>query len=83
MYRYTSAILWYLTDELNDVLCRFIMYTIDDNGLVSEQSQLWTKSASEALRERFTPSIFPPLERNRFPSSEEPPPVTHLTYSNT
>lgn len=33
-----------------------IKYTIDDNGLVQSQYQEWSISASEALRETFTPS---------------------------
>jgi hypothetical protein len=36
-----------------------ITYKIDPDGLVEEQSQTWSKSATRALQETFTPSIFP------------------------
>jgi hypothetical protein len=47
-----------------------IQYSIDENGLVQEQLQSWTKSATQALQESFTPSFF------------APPPVSTLTSLN-
>jgi hypothetical protein len=35
-----------------------IVYSIDEDGLISQQSQTWSKAASKALQESFTPSIF-------------------------
>lgn len=56
-----------------------IVYHIDDNGLVEEQIQSWTKSSSKALQETFTPSIFtPPIACTRRASSDEPKVVTRL-----
>jgi hypothetical protein len=37
-----------------------IVYKIDDDGLVYEQDQTWSKSAAEALQESFTPTLFTP-----------------------
>jgi hypothetical protein len=37
-----------------------IVYKIDDDGLVYEQDQSWSKSAAEALQESFTPTLFTP-----------------------
>jgi hypothetical protein len=50
-----------------------IVYCVDDDGLVYEQDQKWTKSASEALRESFTPSLFSPGEKStRLAGDNEP-----------
>jgi hypothetical protein len=52
---------------------------VDDNGLISRQSQTWSKSASEALKESFTPTVFtPPPKSTLVESSDEPAAVTHL-----
>jgi hypothetical protein len=37
-----------------------IVYKIDDDGLVYEQDQSWSKSAATALQQSFTPTIFTP-----------------------
>lgn len=56
-----------------------ILYKIDDDGLVYEQVQAWTKSASEALQESFTPTIFtPPPSSTLAPSPNEPVAETAL-----
>lgn len=56
-----------------------ITYAVDDNGLISRQSQTWSKSASEALKESFTPTVFtPPPKSTLVESSDEPAAVTHL-----
>ncbi|CAB9497583.1 Uncharacterized conserved protein (DUF2358) [Seminavis robusta] len=41
-----------------------IVYSIDDLGLVKEQSQTWSKSATKALQESFTPSFFRAAKEN-------------------
>ena len=56
-----------------------IVYTIDENGLISEQSQTWSKAASKALQESFTPSLFRPAPRSTLPpGKDESPRVTKL-----
>jgi hypothetical protein len=37
-----------------------IVYKIDDDGLVYETDQSWTKSSTKALQESFTPTLFTP-----------------------
>jgi hypothetical protein len=56
-----------------------IVYTVDDNGLIAQQEQTWSKDASTALLESFTPSWVdpPPLSHRPTPPSE-PPSVTRL-----
>ena len=41
-----------------------IVWKVDEEGLISEQLQTWSKSASEALRESFTPNIFAPAPKS-------------------
>eukprot|EP00978_Attheya_sp_CCMP212_P047312 scaffold421304_cov54-Attheya_sp.AAC.1 len=55
-----------------------ITYSIDDDGLVYQQSQTWSKSAVQALQESFTPSIFPPIKSTLDRPVDEPAEVTHL-----
>lgn len=56
-----------------------IVYKIGDDGLVEEQSQSWSKSASKALKESFTPSLFTPAPASLLPASPtEPETVTRL-----
>ena len=56
-----------------------IVYRVDDDGLIFEQNQHWTKSSSEALRESFTPSIFSPGQKStRLATVDEPQVVTAL-----
>ena len=56
-----------------------ITYRVDDAGLIASQEQTWTKSASEALQETFTPSLIePPPRSTRLPSPDEPTQVTQL-----
>lgn len=51
-----------------------IVYRIgDEDGLVYEQEQAWTKSASEALQESFTPSIFSPPPTSTIPAKQDEP----------
>jgi hypothetical protein len=60
-----------------------IQYTIDENGLVKEQRQSWTKSATRALQESFTPSLFAPPPTSQLttsPNNSEPPVVTELFH---
>lgn len=45
----------YVTEYQSD-----IVYAIDQDGLVREQRQTWSKSAFAALRESFTPTLFTP-----------------------
>ena len=57
-----------------------ITYTLDpDTGLVARQDQVWTKDASEALKETFTPSFngAPPKSLRPKPT-DEPEAVTAL-----
>jgi len=57
-----------------------ITYTLDpDTGLVARQDQVWTKDASEALKETFTPSFngAPPKSARPKPT-DEPEAVTAL-----
>lgn len=44
-----------------------IIYSVDENGLILEQSQTWSKSASRALQETFTPGLFRPAPQFTFP----------------
>jgi hypothetical protein len=56
-----------------------IVYKIDDNGLVREQAQTWSKSSSKALQESFTPSLFTPTPTSTLSaSSAEPSEATQL-----
>jgi hypothetical protein len=56
-----------------------IVYTVDDDGLVSRQDQNWSKSADEALRQTFTPTLFtPPPKSNLVQPDDEPAVVTKL-----
>jgi hypothetical protein len=50
------------------------LYKIDDDGLVYEQDQTWSKSGAEALQESFTPTLFtlPPALRPAPPSLDLP-----------
>jgi hypothetical protein len=56
-----------------------IVYAVDENGLISNQDQEWSKSASRALQETFTPSLVedPPLSKWK-PLATEPLEVTQL-----
>jgi len=55
-----------------------IKYTIDDDGLIERQEQEWSISASEALRETFTPSPLGPPYSNLPRLQNEPAEVTEL-----
>lgn len=56
-----------------------IVYTVDENGLISEQSQTWSKAASKALRESFTPGWNRPAPQSTLsPLPNEPKDVTRL-----
>ena len=56
-----------------------IVYTIDEEGLVAEQRQMWTKSAVKALQESFTPTINTPPPLSTIPEpSNEPKEVSTL-----
>ena len=56
-----------------------IIYTVDGDGLIVRQEQKWSKSAAQALRETFTPSMFPPPRPSKIQAaSTEPPQVTRL-----
>ncbi len=56
-----------------------IVYTIDEDGLIARQDQTWSKAASQALRESFTPSVVePPLRSTRSIPDSEPRAVTRL-----
>jgi hypothetical protein len=57
-----------------------IVYKVDpETHLVTEQYQTWTKSATKALQESFTPTIFtPPPRSNLQASSSESMQVTRL-----
>jgi len=58
-----------------------IVYSVDEDGLISRQSQTWTKSSTEALRESFTPSLFAPAPKSTLAAStEEPAEVTKLFH---
>jgi hypothetical protein len=55
-----------------------ITYTIDrQTGLIERQSQTWSKSASKALQETFTPGSRP-QKSTIHPKSDEPTEVTRL-----
>jgi hypothetical protein len=56
-----------------------VQFFVDENGLVSRQSQTWSKSASQALKESFTPTLFtPPPKSNISAASNEPLEVSKL-----
>lgn len=56
-----------------------LVYSVDDDGLVSRQDQKWSKSAEEALRQSFTPTLFtPPPKSNLSKPDDEPAIVTKL-----
>ncbi|KAG7371156.1 DUF2358 domain containing protein [Nitzschia inconspicua] len=57
-----------------------IRYTVDpETGLVARQDQTWTKSASQALQETFTPTwVDPPPKSGRGPKFDEPQAVSKL-----
>lgn len=56
-----------------------IIYKIDKDGLVQEQAQTWSKSATRALQETFTPSVFPDTPMSTIPKpTDEPILVTRL-----
>ena len=63
-----------------------ITYTVNDDGLISKQSQYWSKPASTALLETFTPSWTDPPPKSSLGSSSnsklflenEPAPVKKL-----
>jgi hypothetical protein len=56
-----------------------IVYKIDDSGLVYECEQSWSKSATTALQESFTPTLFtPPPASTLTRPVEEPAEVTKL-----
>lgn len=56
-----------------------IVYKIDDNGLVYEQDQSWSKSAFEALQQSFTPTLFTPPPASALSQPvNEPVQVTQL-----
>jgi len=59
-----------------------IIYTIDEEGLIVCQDQIWSKDASKALQESFTPSFFnPPTTSHRPTPSNEPRLVTQLFHT--
>ena len=56
-----------------------LVYTIDNDGLVAQQAQVWSKPADQALKETFTPTIFTPPPASTLPKpSDEPAVVTQL-----
>ncbi len=56
-----------------------ITYKIDPDGLVEEQCQTWSKSATRALQETFTPSVFPDTPTSTLDKpANEPQLVTQL-----
>jgi hypothetical protein len=56
-----------------------ISYSVDPDGLVTRQDQVWSKSATEALLETFTPSLnSPPPKCNLARPPDEPTEVTRL-----
>ncbi len=56
-----------------------IVYTIDPStGLIARQDQTWTKGASEALRETFTPTVFVPPKSSLPKPEDEPKLITQL-----
>jgi hypothetical protein len=50
-----------------------IIYTVDSNGLVAAQDQLWSKAADTALRETFTPTINTPPPTSEIPKPDDEP----------
>jgi hypothetical protein len=56
-----------------------ILYSIDEGGLISQQAQTWSKSASAALQESFSPSLFRPAPQSTLPPGQnEPAKVSEL-----
>jgi hypothetical protein len=56
-----------------------IVYRIDENGLICQQEQQWSKSASQALKETFTPTLLePPPKSTRLATAREPGGVSKL-----
>ena len=56
-----------------------ITYKIGEDGLVEEQVQEWSKPASKALKESFTPSLFTPAPSSSLsPLQNEPAEVSQL-----
>jgi hypothetical protein len=56
-----------------------IVYTVDESGLISRQDQTWSKAASKALHESFTPSFVDPPPRSTCAAPvSEPRPVSRL-----
>ena len=61
-----------------------IVYTVQDNGLIAEQSQVWSdsKSATKALQESFTLTLFTPPPYSLLAAPvDEPTVVTQLFQS--
>lgn len=50
-----------------------IVYKVGDDGLIYEQSQEWTKSVDQALRETFTPTLFTPPPASSIPRPDSEP----------
>jgi len=79
---FLQLLLWnpYVTSFESDIT----YYVGEQDGLIYEQSQRWTKSAAEALRETFTPTVFTPPPMSSFVTTmagqveNEPPAVTRL-----
>jgi hypothetical protein len=46
---------------------------VDEDGLIYEQLQTWSKSASEALRESFSPRLFGPAPKSTLVASDDEP----------
>ena len=56
-----------------------IVYKVDNDDLIYEQSQTWSKSAWQALKESFTPNVFGTAPKSPFqPLPNEPRQVTKL-----
>lgn len=56
-----------------------IVYFVDDSGLITRQDQTWTKSATTALQETFTPSLVgPPVQCNLPRPNDEPQVISEL-----
>ena len=54
---------------------------MDEDGLIAKQEQTWSKAASKALQESFTPSwVDPPPSSHRPRPPSEPPAVTRLFH---
>lgn len=50
-----------------------IVYSVDGSGLIARQDQTWTKSATTALQETFTPSLVDPPAKCDLPRSDDEP----------